>query len=885
MLLPDPRMGRVVAEHTLVALRRPHPIGGIYTVQGADGVSRALAWYDRSVVADSVEAAYVVAMERLGGLQADPRLPAVRAAGKVGEDPFLIYEPSDAPPLSSVRRLLPKRVAGIGTQIAGGLAAAAAVGVHHGALTPATVFLGKNDAVRIHDFGVRTLGDVESDDHPPWAYVAPEDAPAAPSEAGDVYALGVVLYELLVGENPFRALFDPVETRRRHTERMPPPPSKRVTRMPEGFEALLLSMLAKAPEDRPSAAEVEAGFGALAKGQGVPVWAPKTAPMVVVELEVPPEPEVVVAPVVEPERVAVPAPLALSSDPVEPELPTLARPAILQPEAEHAFAAPDTQEMAALVNTPAPPPPRATPPPMPAAPRPPKARRVSRQAEITPPEPVKQGVGRLIVLALGLVLLITTGFGVLGYVMLEPESAHAVEVVGKKAEEPTHDGVRRTDTVSPGMDLQAMINARSDQVLHLRGEHTVGLAIGHSVTLLGDPEAPATLVLDETLKITGGTVRLSHVNLVWIGAEGGAVSVEAGTVRFEHVDLRGGVGNGIRVSGGARLTLRDSDVHDVRERAVYVLGKAHLLMQDTRLSRSGRASLELTGHSSSEVLDCAITQSGGAGVFINEHATGRISGTEISESTLAGVEMAAQANVAIIDNRIFDGKAGGMLLRGADTPVLVARNQFKANKLAGIEVKNHAMPEVLLNTFTEGNGAALFIHSEAGGTYARNSITGHRLAGVELKNSRGVVLRDNHIKDGKSTGLYAHDGAEAAVFGGSIKNNGKAGGKIAKASRVDFHHTMVNGNQEAGLFFYESGMGDVIDCDLSNNRLAGVEVREKSAPHVRGTRIHHNKGHGIYVHTGGAGVYEGNTLGGNGGKPIQVKDNVRITQRNNNMAP
>src|SRR5262249_47272575 len=74
----------------------------------------------------------------------------------------------------------------------------------------------------------------------------------------DLYAFGVVLYQILVGELPFTAR-DPMELLHCHVARRPVPPHERSAHIPPAVSALVMKLLAKVAEDRyQTAAGVEA---------------------------------------------------------------------------------------------------------------------------------------------------------------------------------------------------------------------------------------------------------------------------------------------------------------------------------------------------------------------------------------------------------------------------------------------------------------------------------------------------------------------------------------------------------------------------------------------------------------------------------------------------
>src|SRR5262249_28582476 len=124
--------------------------------------------------------------------------------------------------LGRVGRLPSEKVTDIGRQLCGGLAAAHAQGVLHRDLKPADVLIDNDGLVRITDFGI-AVPSTEAARHAHAGtpgYMAPEQLEfgARLSERTDVYALGLLLYELLVGHESFNAF-------RRSRETEPPRPS------------------------------------------------------------------------------------------------------------------------------------------------------------------------------------------------------------------------------------------------------------------------------------------------------------------------------------------------------------------------------------------------------------------------------------------------------------------------------------------------------------------------------------------------------------------------------------------------------------------------------------------------------------------------------------
>jgi serine/threonine-protein kinase len=173
------------------------------------------------------------------------------------------------------------RILKIARQVAVGLGAAHEAGIIHRDLKPDNVFLvdreQNHDFVKILDFGIAKFGAGQNDLTHAGAvfgtpnYMAPEQAQGKPTSAGtDIYALGVILYEMASGAVPFQGE-SPIAVLTRHATEAPEPLSRRVKGMPSRFQKLVQRCLEKEASDRfPSMLALIEELDAVASGAELP---------------------------------------------------------------------------------------------------------------------------------------------------------------------------------------------------------------------------------------------------------------------------------------------------------------------------------------------------------------------------------------------------------------------------------------------------------------------------------------------------------------------------------------------------------------------------------------------------------------------------------------
>src|SRR5688500_3119589 len=218
---------------------------------------------------------------------AHPNVVATFDTGEDGDQPFIVMELVRGRTLRALLDegpLRPAVAAAIGVQVAEALDAAHRAGIVHRDVKPGNILLcdgvppGAPLSVKVADFGIAHAAMTGQQSGDPdltqpgtllgtTKYLSPEQARGEePDARSDVYALGVVLYEMLTGRVPFAAS-TPVATALAHVRDDPLRPRQLRAGIPRAMEAIVMKAMAKSPDARyGSAAELAAALRSVDLG-------------------------------------------------------------------------------------------------------------------------------------------------------------------------------------------------------------------------------------------------------------------------------------------------------------------------------------------------------------------------------------------------------------------------------------------------------------------------------------------------------------------------------------------------------------------------------------------------------------------------------------------
>lgn len=219
-----------------------------------------------------------------------PNIVGIYDWGQAQNTYFIVMEIVEGRSLRDVLKsegaLLPRRAIEIASETAAALSVAHRAGLVHRDVKPGNILLARDGTVKVTDFGIARAWDDSQELTRTGAvigtatYFSPEQAQGAPADGrSDVYALGVVLYEMLTGRPPFLG-DSPMSVAFQHVSAEAPVPSSLNPDVGPDLDTVVMKALRKDPSARyQSAEEMRQDLLALLKGE--PVEAEVLVPAVV----------------------------------------------------------------------------------------------------------------------------------------------------------------------------------------------------------------------------------------------------------------------------------------------------------------------------------------------------------------------------------------------------------------------------------------------------------------------------------------------------------------------------------------------------------------------------------------------------------------------------
>lgn len=278
-------------------------------------------------------------------------------------------------------------------------------------------------------------------------------------------------------------------------------------------------------------------------------------------------------------------------------------------------------------------------------------------------------------------------------------------------------------------------------------------------------------------------------------------------VRLDRCEIFRTQAEGVLISGGNAVLLRDCDIRETRHAGVLAYGAAHVELESLRIVDVTGTALAATGDAQVRARDTEFSRTGAMGVVADGGASLRLAGCRITSAADCGVALSGNAHADLADCAVEDSAQHGIRL---------------------LEDAN--------------------LHAE------RTSVTRSVLTGVSVHEA-DAVLRDCVISDAE-TGIHLDTRHRPLVSGCEVTSTRQSGIEVAAGTTALILGGRVNGAGSAGVLLERDSRAWLEDMEISGAQGSGLVLWSGAAPRVRKVTVNGAAKNGVYIHEGGAGLLE-----------------------------
>lgn len=180
-------------------------------------------------------------------------------------------------------------------------------------------------------------------------------------------------------------------------------------------------------------------------------------------------------------------------------------------------------------------------------------------------------------------------------------------------------------------------------------------------------------------------------------------------------------------------------------------------------------------------------------------------------------------------NEISANKRNGIHVTGFNNfPRIIGNTFIQYNKLAGIRVDNGAHCSILRNSVSKNLGQGILIVETASAHIEKNSVFENIKANIALggQNSTNTTVIDNRIEFGRCEGIFLISGGECYIHRNQISENNE--GLVSITSVPDIRGNTITKNKSNGIMLLKDSRAKMFNNTLQGNDGIGLYIRDKS---------------------------------------------------------
>jgi F-box protein 11 len=325
---------------------------------------------------------------------------------------------------------------------------------------------------------------------------------------------------------------------------------------------------------------------------------------------------------------------------------------------------------------------------------------------------------------------------------------------------------------------------------------------------------------------------ITSASLACVFVEG---SDTAAMIRRSRV--HGGAEAGVYVTGRARASLLDSQIHENSGPGIAAALEGECALQRCWIASNGSGGIAITDRSSVSMMGCDISWNDNWGVLGGHGSRLIIEGCRIYSNRSEGLKLHQNSSALLTGSSIYENRGIGLTLLDQADMVMDGCRVYSGQNV-GVSVADNARASLIDCKVFLNQGHGVIIGS--GGTV--------RLAGCT-------------ICDGQAIGLYVYEaGHQTVVQDCEIRNNQGGGVSVAGSGNPVMRRCTVHSSGSSGIIVWPGGVATVENCEVDRHARAGIETMPGTEITLKDCRIRENRAYGVSLADNTRGHIEGSRV-------------------------
>lgn len=327
---------------------------------------------------------------------------------------------------------------------------------------------------------------------------------------------------------------------------------------------------------------------------------------------------------------------------------------------------------------------------------------------------------------------------------------------------------------------------------------------------------------------------------------------------------------GIQVCDEAHPALEENCCHSNKQHGIAYFDLSSGNCLSNECLKNGRDGIILADEAIVQVIENTLRANVGCGLSFEGTAGGVVKQNHIHENGESGISVTDGAAPEIESNEIANNKAAGLLFRGSTRSR--AMNNRLGQNLHGAYVDQEANPSIKSCACVDNRASGIAFFGHSSGIARDNEVSGN-VHGLYVDEHAAPVLEENRCVRNSDSGVawFGHGGGQAV--GNEIAANEIFGICVSDEASpcIQGNRCFRNGN---GLHYGGRAAGSIVNNQFFQNYRHGIEVCQQSTPSLERNALHDNGASGLLFRDGASGTAQANSCTHNGENGIEVRDDT-----------